>query len=454
MRRSTWATTVVALTSLLVMACGNSGNGGNTNTASVGYDKNQPKVTVQFWYMPNGADPNAYFQAEATAFEAAHPNITVQGTLVQWGDAFSKITTALTSGTGPDVTQLGTTWVGAFSKTGGLHPLTQGEIDGMGGKSAFVPAAWASSSLAGSNQTTAVPWFIDTRAIYYRKDILQSLNIDPTTAFTDWNALDSTLAKIQQSGKMQAFGVPGKSAYDVVHNFAPFVWGAGGDYVNADGSKSAISQSAAVDGVTEYETLAAKYVDPAVLQKGNSDVESLFGAGKFAVTTDGPWLANQILAPTASGGFGDGPTAKNGFGTAPFPAGPKDHKVFFGGSNLAVMKSSKQEAAAYEWVRWLANQGQPSYVSKVGMWPARQLAANSSQFGSNQYMAAFKDQLQFGKAYPMVAAWGPIETALVKDFGGLWDQVSTTKAPVPRSVVQDDMNKAAQDVDAAIQSSQ
>jgi len=454
LRRGTWATTLVALTSLLVMACGNGGGSNNGSSATVGYDKNQPKVTIQVWYMPNGGDPTGYFNSEAAAFEAQHPNIAVSGTLVQWGDAFSKITTALTSGVGPDVTQLGTTWVGAFSKTGGLHSFSQAEIDGLGGKSAFVPAAWASSSLVGSNQTTAIPWFIDTRAIYYRKDILQSLNIDPTTAFTDWSTLEATLAKIQQSGKIQAFGVPGKQAYDVVHNFAPFVWDAGGDYVNADGTKATIDQSAAVDGVVEYETLAGKYVDPAVLQKNNSDVEALFGAGKFAVTTDGPWLAAQLLEPSSAGGFADGPTAKNGFGTAPMPAGPKDHKVFFGGSNLAVMKSSKQEAAAYEFVRWMTNQGQPSYVSKVGMWPARELSANATQFANNQYMTAFKSQLQFGKAYPMVAAWGPIEGAMVKDYGSLWDQVSAAKGPVPRSVVQDDMNKAAQDINAAIQSSQ
>jgi multiple sugar transport system substrate-binding protein len=436
-----------------MMACGGPSGGGSTG-ATAGYDKSQPKVKITFWYMPNGAAPNDYFKAEAAAFNAEHPNIEVEGTLVDWGDAFNKITTALTSGVGPDVTQLGTTWVGAFSKTGGLHDFSQAEIDGMGGKSAFVPAAWASSSLVGSGKTTAIPWFIDTRAIYYRADVLQRLGIDPNTAFSTWDAMDQTLGKIKSEGKIQPFGIPGKNAYDVVHNFAPWVWGAGGDYVNTDGSKATISSDASVDGVFQFESLAAKYVDKAVLQKNNNDVEALFGQGQFAVTTDGPWLANQILAPTSQGGFGDGATAKNGFGTAPLPAGPKDHKVFFGGSNLAIMKSSKQEAAAYEWVRWLANQGQPSYVSKVGMWPARQLAASSSQFANNQYMAAFKDQLQFGKAYPMVAAWGPIETALVKDFGNLWDQVSTARGPVPRSVVKSDMAQAAQDINAAIQSSQ
>jgi multiple sugar transport system substrate-binding protein len=444
---------MVALASLLVMACG-SGNGGSSGSTSVGYGTSQPKVKISFWYMPNGAAPKDYFQAEADAFMAAHPNIQVDGTLVDWGDAFSKITTALTSGVGPDVTQLGTTWVGAFSKTGGLHSFSQAEIDGLGGKSAFVPGAWASSSLVNSGQTTAIPWFIDTRAIYYRTDVLKSLNIDPATAFQTWDSFDQTLAKIQAAGKVQAFGIPGKNAYDVVHNFAPFVWGAGGDYVNGNGTKSTVGADAAVDGVYEYTTLASKYVDKAVLGKSNNDVEALYAAGKFAVTTDGPWLAQQLQQPTAQGGYADGVTAKAGFGTAPFPAGPKDHKVFFGGSNVAVMKSSKQEAAAYEWVRWLTDKGQPTYVPKVGMWPSRVSAGTTPVFANNPYDTAFKDQLQFGKSYPMIAAWGPIETALVKDFGSLWDQVSQSSGPVPRSVVKDDMTKAAQDIDAAIQQSQ
>ena len=452
LRRGFGATALVALSALLVMACGNSG-GGSSNSASVGYGTSQPKVKITFWYMPNGSAPNDYFKAEAAAFNASHPNIEVDGTLVDWGDAFNKITTALTSGVGPDVTQLGTTWVGAFSKTGGLHPFSQPEIDGLGGKSAFVPGAWASSSLVGSNQTTAIPWFIDTRAIYYRADVLQRLGIDPSTAFSTWDSFDQTLAKVKAEGKIQPFGIPGKQAYDVVHNFAPWVWGAGGDYVNGDGTKATIGDDAAVDGVFQFESLAAKYVDKAVLQKNNNDVEALFGNGQFAVTTDGPWLAQELQQPKSQGGFAEGPTAQAGFGTVPYPAGPKDHKVFFGGSNLAIMKSSKQEAAAYEWVRWLTNQGQPTYVSKVGMWPARGLSANATVFANDKYDKAFKDQLQYGKAYPMIAAWGPIETALVKDFGNLWDQVSQSSGPVPRNVVKDDMTKAAQDVDAAIQQS-
>jgi len=160
-------------------------------------------------------------------------------------------------------------------------------------------------------------------------------------------------------------------------------------------------------------------------------------------------VALSALLVTACGGGGNSSTtsASVGYGKSQ----PKVKITFWYMPNGAAPNDYFK--AAYEWVRWLANQGQPTYVSKVGMWPSRGLSASAPVFASDKYFKAFKDQLQYGKSYPMVAAWGPIETALVKDFGSLWDQVSQTNGPVPRNTVKDDMTKAAQDVDAAIQQS-
>ena len=452
LRSGLGALATISLAALLVSAC-SSGGGGPQGT-TVGYAKDQPKVQISFWYMPNGSAPDDYFKAEAQAFNAEHPNIEVQGTRVDCGDAVHNITAALTGGVGPDVTQLGTTWVGAFSKTGGLHEFSSAEIDGLGGKSAFVPASWNTSGIVGSSKTTAIPWFIDTRAVYYRADVLKDLNIDPQSAFKDWDSTEQTLAKIKAAGKIQALGVPGKNDFNVPHNFAPWIWGAGGDYVSTDGSKPMIADDASVDGVDRYQRLAATYVDPAVLQKSTPDVEAMFGQGRFAVTFSGPWLAQQLQTPKAQGGLGDDVTAKAGFGTVSFPTGPKAHAVFFGGSNLALLKSSKHPEAAYEWIRWLSgDKGQASYVPKVGLWPARVSAGSASVFTSNQYLTAFSSQLQFGRAYPIVPAWGPIETALVADMGKVWDGVAQRNGPLTRDQVKDLMTKASQDVQAAINQS-
>lgn len=442
---------LVVAGTLMAAACG--GSGTSTTSNGVGYGKNQPNVTINFWYMPNGAEPDQYFQQQASAFEAVHPNITVKGTNVSWGDALNKLTAAVTSGVGPDVTQLGTTWVGTLSKAGGLHQFSQGEINGMGGQSAFNAASWKTGELAGTNQLTAAPWFIDTRAIYYRKDVFQRLGIDPATAFKDWNSTDQTLAKIKAAG-IQPLGMPGKKAFDVVHNFAPWVWGAGGDYLNKNGTQAAFDTPAAVDGVNQLLTLAAKYVDPAVLQQDNNTVEAMFAQGKFAVMWDGSFLNQQFSVPASQQGYQGSVAEQAGVGTEPFPAGPKANNVFFGGSNLAIMKSSQHEAAAYEFVRWLTgDKSQEQYVNQVGLIPARNSSAKAAVFTGNANLQAFLNQLNRGRSYPTIAAWGQIESALVADYGKMFDAVAQSGGPLPRSQVQTMVQSANQDITAAIQQS-
>jgi multiple sugar transport system substrate-binding protein len=440
---------MLAAGALIAAACGSSTS--SSTSAAVGYSKSQPHTTISFWYMPNGAQPDQYFKDEAAAFEAAHPNVTIQGTNVSWGDALTKLTAAVTSGVGPDVTQLGTTWVGTFSKAGGLHQLSQAEIGGLGGSSAYTSASWRSGIPSGSSQVTAVPWFIDTRAIYYRTDVLQGLGLDPAAAFKDWPSFENTLSKVKAAGKMSPLGMPGKKAYDVVHNIAPWVWGAGGDYVNSDGSKATIGDPAAVDGVNEFQTLAGKYVDPGVLQQDNNTVEAMFAQGKFAITFDGPWLAQQFKSPSSQGGYAGSVTDQAGFATAPYPTGPKASNVFFGGSDLAIMKSTKHEGAAYEWVRWLAgDKGQQSYVPRVGMMPALKSSTSAPVFSQNLNLKAFETQLPRGREYPTIAAWGQIEAALVADFGKMYDAIAQSNGPLTKSQVQQMMQQANQDVNAAI----
>jgi len=452
MRLKRWSVRAAVLAAgvLMVAACG-SGSGSSTSTSGVGYGKGQPKTTITFWYMPNGAQPDQYYRDEAAAFEAAHPNITVQGTNVSWGDAFTKVTAAVTSGVGPDVTQLGTTWVGTFSRAGGLHQFSQAEVDGLGGSAAFTAASWKSGIQSGSSQVTAIPWFTDTRAIYYRTDVLQSVGVDPSTAFKDWASFEATLSKIKAAGKISPLGMPGKKAYDVVHNIAPWVWGAGGDYVNKDGTRATIGDTAAVDGVNQFQTLAGRYVDPGVLQQDNNTVEAMFAQGKFAITFDGPWLAQQFKSASSQGGYAGSVTDQAGFATAPYPTGPRADSVFFGGSDLAIMKSTKHEGAAYEWVRWLAgDRGQVSYVPKVGMMPTLKASAAAPVFVQNQNLQAFKTQLPRGREYPTIAAWGQIESALVADFGKMYDAIAQEGGPLPKSQVQQMMQQAGQDVNAAI----
>ena len=136
------------------------------------------KTVVQMWVMPNSLEPIIDIEKLLKDFEAANPGIKVKVTSVDWGAAWTKITTAATSGDVPDLVQIGSTWVGSISGMGSLMDIKD-KVSELGGKNAFVPAAWRSAGLEGSGQVTAIPWFMDARAMYYRTDVLREAGVDP-----------------------------------------------------------------------------------------------------------------------------------------------------------------------------------------------------------------------------------------------------------------------------------
>src|SRR6266542_1608071 len=250
MRGPLWrAVGVVAMVlALLVAGCSKQNRTPQTAPVVRGYGPQEPAVTIDFWYMPNGPSPDQVVRREVDRFHGLHPNITVRATKLDWPGALTRLTTAAASGSGPDVSQLGTTWVGSISSLGGLRPFSGPELAWLGGPDAYLPASWTSTRLVGQTDVTAVPWFVDIRALFYRTDVLRDLGIDPARAFTDWRSFAATLDRIETGGRMAALGQPGKADWNVVHNIAPFLWGAGGDFLSADGTRATVATPAGPHG--------------------------------------------------------------------------------------------------------------------------------------------------------------------------------------------------------------
>jgi len=391
---------------------------------------NSTATTIDFWYVPSGAQPDQYFQDAAKSFHAQHPDIEVKGTKIAPGDAYTKMRSALTGAGagGPDVMQVDMSWVGAFAATGAMREFTADDVQNLGGSTAFVPAAWSTSAAFNTGKITAIPWFIDTRAIYYRTDILKQVGIDPADGFKDWEALDHTLEAIRASGKIAPLGIPGKNDASVVASFAPWIWEAGGSLLSDDGTRPTINQPAAVDGVDEYQRFGGKYVDPGVLQRTNTEVESMFAAGKFAVTIAGPSLALKLQGQQ--------------IGVQQFPNGHAGHVVYLGGSDLAIRKSSPRATQAYEWVRWLVSSaGQTTYVKKTGMYPALVAAAPEG---------AFKSQMSLGRTFPTLAAWPALEKVMATNLANIWNGVASGKQPMPKDALETILKNTATDMQTAL----
>ena len=429
----------------------------------------QDEVTLTLWIMPNGPDPSGAIEAEIAAFEEANPGIQVEYEILDWGSAWTRITNAAVSGEGPDVSQLGTTWVGAIDAFGALHHFSDEEIAAVGGPENFAAASWNTVIRADddSGDVVALPWFVDTRAVIYREDIFDELGLDPAEVFDTWDSFVEGLQAIKDAGltvtdangdevEFYPMAFPGKNDWNVVHNFAPWVWGAGGDMLTEDLSASAFNSEEAIAGVKFYASLYTQgFTPPDSLELNSAQIDGLFSEGRVAMVISGPWMVKNSRTPNDEGGWGDNEWAQY-VGVAEIPAGPAGRYTFVGGSDLAVWNTSEHLEEAVMLAQFLvSDESELRYCDGIGMLPATNSALQSDAFAGDEDYGVFVTAIDHGRSYPAIAAWGPIETVMVTNLGALWDDVAGVNGPFdPDTMIPERLNAAAEEVNNVIAQSE
>ena len=427
MRRtqSVWRVAALVLAAAIAAfaaACGSDEN--NSKQASLSAPaKNLRGAKVTMWVMNNGPDPVGDTERILKPFERK-TGIDVNVKLVGWDVQFDRIRNAAISGTGPDITQAGTTQVPFFAALNGFQNL-DGDVSQIGGKNAYAPGIWETTQVEGHEGTWAVPWFTEARAIYYRKDALEKAGVDPSNAFATWDSFKATLQKLKAvqsiNGKsIKPFGGPGKKAFDLVHNLAPFIWSAGGEELTPDAKKSAIAEPNSVKGVSFYADLVKDGVfDTSALEKDGQGVEDMFKGGRLAVWIGGPWVLGSVNR--ADDKTWDD-TARHNIGVAPLPQGPSGKAyAFVGGSNLMMFKTAKNKGAAWAVMKFLSGDAtQKSYAGLMGMFPARlqpQEQVGQEDENHTEFLTAIKE----GRSYAPIPQWAQVENTYKEKFGDILD---------------------------------
>ncbi len=416
----------------------------------------KPSGELVLWIMPNGADPQAAIDAELADFMAQYPDIKVTTEVVGWGDAYSRIQTAVQGGEGPCVTQLGTTWVPTFGTMGGLVEFTSDQIATLGGAENFVPASWSTAGVEG--KTVSIPWFADVRAIAYRADVLEKIGVSADEAFKDADAFVATLEKVKAANLKDAAGDvispfinTGRNDWNVWQNASMWLWNFGGDLLTADGTKAAFNSDAAVAGVTFYYGLYGKGLTAAdTLELNSSQTDARFGEGSTFSYMTGPWIISNARNQAASGWSDE--SAKN-LAFAPIPAGPGGQYTFVGGSNLAIMKTCKYPEAAFELVKFLTSKtSQIRYANAIGMLPATMEGQNDPTFVDDPLFSVFIKAAAHGKTSNPIPAWGQVENTINPAFQALWETVSADGIgkPITAAEVKATLDEAAATVDSLL----
>ena len=433
--------------------------GSITIAASIGAISLQANATeLNIWVMSTTAQQQQDMKELLRPYLAANPALRVNVTVLNWESAWSKITAAAASGQGPDILELGTTWVAAISSMNALEPLSLQQQGELGGAKAFIPAVWGTTHRYDDSKIYAIPWYADARAAFHRSDVFKKAGVNPKEAFSNWTSFKQAMQKINgqviDGKKIYALGYPGKNDWNVLHNLAPWVWNAGGDFLSTDKKHSVINSPEALQAITYYTSFAAEGLVPAsALEKDSTQIEAGFFNGQYAVIFSGSWILKQLATPKAKGGQMETLAAHN-FAIEAYPAGLKGNQTFFSGSDLAIMKSSKNKDEAWKLLSYLTSrEAEISYSKMSAMLPARLDAINDPGLQAEPHYAEFVAQVKSGRHYPSIAGWGPLESVYLKNVGNMFDIVAGVKGKYSQQAIKQALDTTASEANDVLDES-
>ncbi|MFI0409741.1 extracellular solute-binding protein [Actinomadura sp. 3N508] len=381
---------VAAAIALAATACGGDDGGGEEKGAAK--DPAQLKV----WMMGEGTtEQTKFLDAVEAEFKTKHPNTDVQIKYVPWPQVATTFQKAAAGGEGPDVTELGNTDVQSHIEQGNLAEISD-EFKGWADGGTLNKTALANDQQNG--KTYAVPWYGGVRAVWYRTDLFQELNIQqPKT----WAELTAAAKKIQDSGKANGIAVPS----DQTNALVSFIWGNGGEVAVKENGKwvGKLDQPQAIEAAKYWSGLVSteKVAPTSYIGKHELDgPQRDFALGKVGMYFDGSWALKEMkkLAPKNESKWAIFPIPTKTGGNAP---------VMAGGSDLAVWKDSKAKAAAFDYITVLNN------AKNAKAW------ADYSGFSSMRSDVKFSDPklepftsiASNTKFTPISAGWGEFEQA-------------------------------------------
>ncbi|MDQ3407354.1 MAG: extracellular solute-binding protein, partial [Chloroflexota bacterium] len=182
-RRARWAATLLSV-SLIAAACGtNQGGQGSPGAEGTGTGGTSPDAGSPDTSSPGAGAASGQLTAWAMGNEGVllgdfveryteeNPDAQVDVTPVDWGIARDRLLTAIGGNQTPDVSQMGTDMMGEFIETGALEPLPA-DID----PARFFEGAF-NTGVTPDGTAYSVPWYVETRMLYYRTDIAEAAGI-------------------------------------------------------------------------------------------------------------------------------------------------------------------------------------------------------------------------------------------------------------------------------------
>lgn len=397
--------------------------------------------------MPNaGFETRRILQRELAPFHKQNPDIEVHLTIIPWFFAWDRLMAVAKkreTRDPPDVIQIGSTWNATLAALGALLDLT----DLLGGvdRSDIVRPAWNYCYDPSRARVHSLPWFLDARVLYYRRDILEKLGIPPAELGT-WKGFRQACERLRDHPRLGkryfALVLAGQKEGILIHDLAPWVWGSGGNFLNVTRQFAQFHEGPALRGIDFYCQMMSDRLIPLAgrdrLSTGN------FFSGQFAFQFSGAWPIRTLFNSRHPDYQ---PEVARNYGIAVCPAGPAGQVTYLGGSHLAIASLSPHPEAAWKLIRYLTDgPSQARHSRDIGMLPS--LYSALEQFlaeAPSQVAEVFRHSLRIARTLPSVVTLGTVERILGRVSQRLMDAVRDNR--YSSKLLAEEMSRSADEAD-------
>ena len=354
------------------------------------------KTAVKFWAM--GAE-GEHVQKLMPEFYRRYPGIEVKIQGIPWTAAHEKLLTAYAGNSLPDLCQLGNTWIPEFNLLNALENLNARLANATTIKREnYFPGIWVTNVI--DSAVFGIPWYVDTRLLFYRKDILAQAGYkNPPRTWDEWFEVSKKIKQLPGAREKYALLLP-------TNEWTPFVLTGlqTGSLLlkeeNRYGNFSGAQFSRAFSFLMQF--YRDKLAPVGVTQVTN--IYQGLAEGFFAMYITGPWNIGEFQRRLPA-------ALQDQWMTAPMP-GPDANTPgvsLAGGSSLVMFKNSTKKTEAWKLIEYLSEASQQLKFYKItGDLPAVRAAWKDTAFINNVYIQAFYQQLEHVVPTPMIPEWEQI----------------------------------------------
>ena len=365
----------------------------STSTAPAGAASGSGSATagaaLEFWSretQDNGARQPRVLERLA-AFDAER-GTTVTPQFLVFQESVQKTQAALAAGIPPDVGQQGPDVSLGFAAAGNLLAID----DVFGDLESRLLDLQKDAFVVYEDKTFGIPWYVETRVLFYHKDLLAEAGVEPPTTWDEWLAA----AKATTKGEDQFGFLFGPEGPQPGQLFIPLATAAGSPLLDAQGKISADTDGHRAALQLLKDMYDAGAIPSAFPTYKNNDVTQLFAQKKAAMY----WANGEVLVALNT----IDPSLADNIGAVltPVPKAGDVSRSFLGGFELFAFAGTKSPEDAKALISYLFD---PTWYAEyikatngAALPVTKELAADPF-YSSNANLAVLVEQLSTAVRY-------------------------------------------------------